>query len=413
MSQGLTGRSDGLKSPMKRVAQLDSLRGIAAMLVVLHHVPQAIINDVNDATTGLSGYLDVGRMGVVIFFMISGFVIVKAIPGNTARSIRLFWKHRFFRLFPAFWISVFVATIVAQTVATSNCCAFVVPATRDVFIANMTMIPLRMHEPMLIGVYWSLELELFFYALISVITVASCNNAKIITRVALLAFVGAIAAAMVTTVKIGAGEIGKDQLFLALLHLSLMFAGGAVRYHWDEQATRISFLRTMPTPLKAYFLLQLGFFTAVAAVKLRHGIEPHTFRVAATYLLGIGAFLACLRYFDGSWLGTFMGNRSYGIYLIHVPVLSLLSYVIVRGIIPPLGYTAYLAVVLVVTLILADMMRRFVERPSIRLGHMHDRWMASRKMTPAMIAASIIVMDDRTPPVVIDLRPPSEEQAQG
>jgi peptidoglycan/LPS O-acetylase OafA/YrhL len=394
----------GLKRSAARVGQLDSLRGIAAMLVVLHHGPQAFGNDVNDATTGLSAYLDVGRLGVVVFFMISGFVIVKAIPGNDTRSIQLFWKHRFFRLFPAFWISVFVATIVAQLVSTSGCCAFVTPVNGNVFLANMTMIPLRLHQPMLIGVYWSLELELFFYGLITAITFAGCNSVKTITGAALLTFFGAIAAALIAASHGEAGEIGKNQLFLALLHLSLMFAGGAVRYHWDEQATRKTFLSDMPLPLKAYLLLQFAFFTAVVAIKLRHGIEPHTFRVAATYLLGIGGFLSCLRYFDGSWIGNFMGNRSYGIYLIHVPVLSLLSYAIARGMIPPLGYTAYLAIALIVTLTLADMMRRFVERPAIRLGHMHDRWMASRKMAAAaIVAAGIIMVDDQIMPPATDM----------
>ncbi|MDB5701544.1 MAG: hypothetical protein JWL66_1743 [Sphingomonadales bacterium] len=356
-----------------RVTQLDSLRGIAAVLVVLHHARQAFINNVDDASVGLSAYLDVGRLGVVIFFLISGFVIVKAIPGKDLGSTAQFWKHRFYRLFPAFWVSVFFATSVAYLVFSTGCCAFVMPVTKEMFLANMTMIPLRFHQPMLIGVYWSLELELLFYALISVIALVGFNSAKVITGAALLTFMAAVVAAAITATHSGAGEIGKDQLFLALLHLSMMFAGGALRYHWDEQIGGKSHLATMPLLLKTYFFLQLGFFSIAVAVKARHGIEPHTFRVAATYLLGIAAFLTCLYFCSGSRFGMFMGNRSYGIYLIHVPVLSLVSFGVARSAAHAIGYFSYIIVACAITLALADALRRFIERPAIRLGHMYYR----------------------------------------
>ncbi len=406
----------GLVESARRVAQLDSLRGIAALLVVLHHSRQAFINDVNDATTGLSAYLDMGRLGVVIFFIISGFVIVKAVPGRGPRPVGLFWKHRFFRLFPAFWISVILATIVAQLVAGSQCCAFATPVSRDIVLANMTMIPLRLHEPMLIGVYWSLELELFFYGLISAIALAGRNvgqnGARTVTLTAFGMFFAAIVAAGATAIREGTGEIGKDQVFLALLHLSLMFAGSALRYHWDGTPRRETFLRDMPVALKAYLFLQLGFFVGVAAIKMRHGIEPHTFRVAATYLLGIGGFLWCLRSFDGSWLGTVVGNRSYGIYLIHVPVMSLLSYAIARSVLPPLGYATYLIATLALTMLLADLMRRFVERPAIRLGHLHDRWVSNRRvLTVVAPPVAALAVEPIPAPANDALAGPSTQQA--
>jgi peptidoglycan/LPS O-acetylase OafA/YrhL len=369
-----------------RVTQLDSLRGIAAVLVVLHHARQAFINNVDDAATGLSAYLDVGRLGVVIFFLISGFVIVKAIPGSDPGSTAQFWKHRFYRLFPAFWVSVFFATFVAYLVFSTGCCAFAMPVTKEIFIANMTMSPLRFHEPMLIGVYWSLELELLFYALISMIALVGLNSARAITGAALLTFMAAVMAAATTATHSGAGEIGKDQLFLALLHLSIMFAGGALRYHWDEQTVGQNHLASMPLLLKAYFFLQLAFFSTVVVVKARHGIEPHTFRVAATYLLGIAAFLTCLYFCNGSRFGMFMGDRSYGIYLLHVPVLSLVSFGSAKFASHPIGYLSYIVVASAITLALADALRRFIERPAIRLGHMYHRG-SVRNPSPSDVVA--------------------------
>jgi peptidoglycan/LPS O-acetylase OafA/YrhL len=382
-------KPQAVRVSLDRVIQLDSLRGIAAVLVVLHHARQAFINNVDDASSGLSAYLDLGRLGVVMFFMISGFVIVKAIPRDDIGSTIMFWRHRFYRLFPAFWISVFFASFVAYLVAGTDCCAFVIPVSKNIFLANMTMIPLRLHQPMLIGVYWSLELELLFYGMISSIAFAGFNGAKTVTSAALLMLVASILAAITTASKIGSAEIGKSQLFLALLHLSIMFAGGAVRYHWDEQAGRSDKLTSMPLPLKSYFILQIMFFSAVVAAKARHGIEPHTFRVAATYLLGIGAFLICLCYCSGSRLGMFVGNRSYGIYLLHIPVLSLMSYGLAKWTVQSADYFSYIFVACAVTIGLADVMRRFVERPTIRFAHFYSSASVRGRSISPIVATSV------------------------
>lgn len=373
----------GLPGTPQRISQLDTLRGIAALMVVVHHSLQAFAGSTDDTFEGLAGHLDVGRMGVVIFFMLSGFVIAKAVPGNDLKATGLFFKHRFFRLYPPFWISIGVATITAALVGASTCCVFSQPTSLENIAANLTMIPLRFHEPMLIGIYWTLELEMLFYVLIAAIALARRTSYATMWILASLLFVAATGVAGARVLMHGTSEIGKDNLFLALLHLSLMFSGAALRYYWDRRQTRTTFFRSMPLTMKGYYAMVTAFFLGVAVIKVRHGIDAHTFRVAATYLLSIVVFLTCLRCFSGSVLGSFLGNRSFGLYLLHLPILSLASLVMIRHPAWGVPYPLYLLVVLTFSLGGAELMRRFVERPMIRFGHRTDHARRARESAEA------------------------------
>ena len=93
---------------MKRISYLDGHRGIAILLVLLYHafsrwtelVPYG--NDFADFPLFRFGYL-----GVELFFLISGFVILMTL--EKFNSFTEFMYHRWLRLFPAMLIcSLFV-----------------------------------------------------------------------------------------------------------------------------------------------------------------------------------------------------------------------------------------------------------------------------------------------------------------
>lgn len=90
---------------MRNIRQLDSLRGIAVILVIISHwVSQAsIINR-----------LPIGGMGVDIFFVLSGFLITKILfearnSGAPAVGIiKNFYVRRALRIFPAYYLTIFL-----------------------------------------------------------------------------------------------------------------------------------------------------------------------------------------------------------------------------------------------------------------------------------------------------------------
>ena len=89
------------------IKQIDGLRGISILSVVLYHFfPDIFVG---------------GFVGVDLFFVISGFVISKILIEefnlNKTISIKKFYVKRIKRIFPAFFLVIFVSTIFRKTPA--------------------------------------------------------------------------------------------------------------------------------------------------------------------------------------------------------------------------------------------------------------------------------------------------------
>lgn len=105
-----------------------------------------------------------GNLGVQLFFMISGFVIIQSLEGKT---IREFATSRLIRLFPLFWILCTVTYISTILIPNTNVIYF------KEYLISMTMLGdvintiahthLRLVDPS----YWTLAVELTFYCAIA------------------------------------------------------------------------------------------------------------------------------------------------------------------------------------------------------------------------------------------------------
>ncbi|GII00046.1 acyltransferase family protein [Planobispora takensis] len=152
-----------------RLAELDLLRFTAAMAVLAFHYFIAFRSvwgetpaELFPAISTISG---LGILGVELFFMISGFVILMSIWG---RGLGAFALSRVVRLYPAYWVSVGVtAALYGLTSAT----ALDPKLDAGGYAANLTMIQRLLGVYDANGVYWSLWVELRFYLLISVLVI--------------------------------------------------------------------------------------------------------------------------------------------------------------------------------------------------------------------------------------------------
>ncbi|MBT9501020.1 MAG: acyltransferase [Burkholderiaceae bacterium] len=139
----------------QRVQEIDALRGIAAMAVVLFHYTTRFVELYPPAVAPslLFGY---GHYGVNLFFIISGYVIFMTLE-RTTRPMD-FAVSRFSRLFPAYWFAIFLTFAFTHWLGLPG-------KTVDLGTAfgNMLMIHGLFRIPHVDGTYWTLEVELLFY----------------------------------------------------------------------------------------------------------------------------------------------------------------------------------------------------------------------------------------------------------
>lgn len=138
-----------------RLQRLDALRGLAAIAVVLFHFTSRFPEMYPGGRAPFS--VDLGFYGVHLFFMISGFVIVMSIEHRSGAS---FVRSRFIRLYPAFWASVLLTTLVLTIDPVLG-----PPPGLVQILANLTMFEEFIKIPPIDGAYWSLTYELGFYAM--------------------------------------------------------------------------------------------------------------------------------------------------------------------------------------------------------------------------------------------------------
>lgn len=140
-----------------RLQALDSLRGIAAISVVIYHYSK-FWSENNEFYTMFSW----GYTGVMLFFMISGFVIFMSV--SKSKDSVSFLLKRFSRLYPTFWFCMILSAIVVWTFGLED---------REVsfkdFLINFTMIPKVFGAVPVDGVYWTLIYEFFFYVFIALL----------------------------------------------------------------------------------------------------------------------------------------------------------------------------------------------------------------------------------------------------
>jgi len=141
---------------VQRLSQVDALRGVAALAVVLFHYTTRFTE------LYLPGYrplvsVPYGYFGVNLFFIVSGFVIFMTLE-RTAKPMD-FVVSRFSRLFPCYWAAIVLTVCVTHWLGLPGKLVDFWQAA-----GNLFMIHSIFGVPHVDGVYWTLEVEMLFYA---------------------------------------------------------------------------------------------------------------------------------------------------------------------------------------------------------------------------------------------------------
>jgi peptidoglycan/LPS O-acetylase OafA/YrhL len=358
--------TDTLPAPARseRLRYIDSLRAIAALLVVWLHAAAAFpMSSAETAATGgafvaIPRYIDVGHVGVVVFFLISGFVIPFSILPDRAAPVGSFVIKRILRIYPAYWLSVPLAAFVVFWIWGTPF------SSRELWI-NLTLMQDLVGVRPAEGVYWTLLVELAFYALCVLLLVSgSLFNAR---RVA------ALAAALGLAFMAVASSYWLERKYIAtsapywFLNLSVMLCGALFRSRSNPSAKRDAVADALLASMVACYVVLLPVAAFVA-----NGPKNN---IPLTYAIGFLIFLAGTRVVRiETRLTDWLGRISYSIYLFHVIVFLAIEWWLLKQTpegsawrTQPVG--VYAAAGLAAVLVVASLVYRFVEKPGIRLGH--------------------------------------------
>jgi peptidoglycan/LPS O-acetylase OafA/YrhL len=145
-----------------RFYEIDLLRFIAAMIVVLFHYTFRGFADDNFSPLHfpvLGNIFKYGYLGVELFFIISGFVIFMSVQ---QASVTRFIIGRISRLYPAFWFSATLTVLFIYFFDDK----YLFSISFINYLKNLSMLSGFFYVPFVDGVYWTLLIELKFYFII-------------------------------------------------------------------------------------------------------------------------------------------------------------------------------------------------------------------------------------------------------
>ena len=360
-----------------RIDDIEVLRALAVMLVVLEHLQLNLITWRTPEVISFFSYLG-GWAGVDLFFAISGFVIardlVPRLQGASDRSDYLnktvvFWLRRFWRIIPSAWL--WLALIMLGVLFLNESGAWGGFRSNFETIISALLQVANLHMAHVYGEgfagaafpYWSLSLEEQFYLLLPFIVLLSGRWLPHVLGVIVI-----IQLAMV-----------RDSLYLNLMRTDALFLGVLIALWSKRETYRIFepvFMQSRPYLRMLILIVLVGAIATAGSLHLR--VIEHRLSLIAV----ISAVLVLIASYDKNYISSlgwlkkpllWIGTRSYAIYLIHLPAYYLTREFWYRmepaGTVFDASFTfKYLGVAFFLLFVLSDLNYRLIETPFRKRG---------------------------------------------
>ncbi|MEM9573021.1 MAG: acyltransferase [Pseudomonadota bacterium] len=363
---------------MGKLKSIQSLRGIAALLVFLCHL-FAIEQQAARRPDLLTSFWNNGAHGVDLFFVISGFVIVwVAADARTGcgPSMRFLYA-RAARIYPLWWLC---AAAMAGAYWALSGMPWDAPRLAqygmsgdDHLIRSFLLLP-QAHHPVL-GVGWTLVHEIYFYLVFALMILILPASTRLygLTIWASVILIGSIAG--------GAKEFADSLIPLALHPMTLEFILGAYAAYLIKSGiqrfARMSLFVGLLGFAGAFWELDQVFLQGVDYVVYDMLAWRRTIVFGIPSVLIVYGLVALER--QSRWRGKLLalfeklGDWSYALYLCHSLVLAFTGRLIYQalGAEGPWAIGAYLAIGTATTLSVTALLHYSVERPSIAFFKRH------------------------------------------
>ena len=285
------------------------LRFVAASLVVFDHSALSIEQHIGALPVGISYVAGFGGIGVHIFFVISGFIMVYTSFSKEGRAFDApkFLLRRFIRIFPIYWIYACLYLFIHQSIL--NGYALSVKDT----IYSLLLLP--GYSPLIIGPGWTLSYELYFYLCFGIFMMLGLSlGLTAMSLFFLVSIAGGLALA-------NSGEF----FHLATSTLLLEFLAGAWIAYFFVSGTRLGKFSAdiLLYSAVAVFLVSLGYGYHRLPSMLSWGIPSALLITGSVFRERAAGVTRPVRRLS------FLGDSSYSLYLLHLLVIDLLITAII------------------------------------------------------------------------------------
>jgi peptidoglycan/LPS O-acetylase OafA/YrhL len=369
----------------KRMPELDGLRGVAILAVVIAHYFGEVPHGVP--------FLTAGWLGVELFFVLSGFLIGGILMDNRSspQFFSTFYIRRAFRIVPIYYIVL--AVVLLSSAALRNAHAAWVPPSMPpwlyfTYVQNIAMSASGTLDGFWLLPTWTLAVEEQFYLLLPLLVFLVPK--RYVVALSLFAIVtGPVLRGLVFIAAHGQAAAAYS---LLPCRWDALFLGVLAAYLYREPAVLRNLLQRNALQWAALAGAWGVLFCAIAdrmyGVKL-FDVLGYSFAALcfAGILLMAVSGLPVRRRFENRMLGT-LGRISYGLYLIHQPVLGLLHGWL-RGALPEDGSLIGLGVTLLALCVsagIAWVSWTFFESKLVQFGH---RWTYARRAAVELTRAEV------------------------
>ena len=353
----------GRRAAAVRAPGLDGVRALAVLAVLVFH---------QDIPIAPAGFL-----GVDVFFVLSGYLITDLLARQWEAGGRIdlrgFWIRRAGRLLPALAVMILAVTAAVAVIAPGQASALR-PALLGAVTYTSNWSQAAGHQSYFatfgpsapLQHLWSLAVEEQFYLLWPLVLVVVVRLRNRTLRAA-LAWLGAAASAVAMAAMYVPGSDPSRVYYGTDTHASALLVGAALALTWPlprlaaapRLAGRLDAAGVAGLVLLAW---AMGHFTGADPAVYPAGLILAALAAGCVVVAaaGPGVIAAMLSWRPLSWLGI----RSYGIYLWHWPVIALGAAVAGRG---AAGIWAHLAET-ALPVMLAALSWRWIEEPIMRNG---------------------------------------------
>ena len=390
------------------ITSLDGVRALAFLLVFAFHLNDAGVWGYNGNNPFISAFLGGGSTGVILFFVLSGFLLFlpysqALLFGKDWPQPKVYYLRRILRIFPGYFFSLFILVIFTQP-------SFLQPQNWGRLIPFLTFTMGFYNSSGLInGPYWTLAIEFQYYLILPLIAFGIARLTRLVRpEKRSWIVIGSLFAMIIwglMTACFGAYFANhRDQTFLiprSLLNVVLFVIYGDRSKFLEVFAVgmllAVGYLAMVHSPRKDYYLLRmrrllawlpilsLALFVYASVPNYNWAFVPSVFQLFPwtnefAFALCYGYLVAATLFSSPqsrlvrmfSWTPLrWLGLISYSLYIWHRPLIQVLAATlgpIMQLLNPVLMVSLFWMTALTVSSVFCFFLFVLIEKPGMRLS---------------------------------------------